>query len=197
MVFHSSFIIKMMRSAATRTLLLIIAVIVAPLGLVHGAPAFISSTRSTKVTGVKMSSDANKNNPCQQQWPPAGHPSTLPGDPSLKMSSDANKNNPCQQQWPPAGHPSTLPGDPSLILTTNVDLGDKKMDIMKACSKAISAATGKPESYIAVAVTDNASMIFGGSSEPLAYPMGKSRPALLSSLRLLESPATESTSTSS
>mmetsp|Transcript_27632 Transcript_27632/g.55820 ORF Transcript_27632/g.55820 Transcript_27632/m.55820 type:complete len:107 (+) Transcript_27632:112-432(+) len=28
-------------------------------------------------------------------------------------------------------HPSTLPGDPSLILTTNVDLGDKKMDIMK------------------------------------------------------------------
>lgn len=24
-----------------------------------------------------------------------------------------------------------LPGDPSLILTTNVDLGDKKMEIMK------------------------------------------------------------------
>ena len=126
-----------MRSAATCTLLLIIAVIVAPLGLVHGDPAFISSTRSTKVTGVKM-------------------------------SADANTNNPCQQQWPPAGHPSTLPGDPSLILTTNVDLGGKKMDIMKACSKAISAATGKPESYIAVAVTDNASMIFGGSDAPLA-----------------------------
>ena len=30
------------------------------------------------------------------------------------------------------GHPfSTLPGDPSLILTTNVDLGDKKLEIMK------------------------------------------------------------------
>jgi phenylpyruvate tautomerase len=84
------------------------------------------------------------------------------------MSSDTNKNNPCQQQWPPAGHPSTLPGDPSLILTTNVDLGDKKMEIMKACSKAISAATGKPESYIAVCVNDNASMIFGGSDAPLA-----------------------------
>ena len=41
-----------------------------------------------------------------------------------------------------------LPGDPSLILTTNVDLGDKKMEIMKACSKAIEKATGKPESYI-------------------------------------------------
>lgn len=29
-------------------------------------------------------------------------------------------------------HPFTmLPGDPSLILTTNVDLGDKKLEIMK------------------------------------------------------------------
>lgn len=79
------------------------------------------------------------------------------------MSSD----KPCEQ-WPPTGHPSDLPGDPSLILTTNVDLGDKKMDIMKACSKAISAATGKPESYIAVCINDNASMIFGGSDAPLA-----------------------------
>lgn len=47
------------------------------------------------------------------------------------------------------GHPfCQLPGDPSLILTTNVDLGAKKMEIMKACSKAISQHTGKPESYI-------------------------------------------------
>jgi hypothetical protein len=28
-------------------------------------------------------------------------------------------------------HPSTLPGDPSLILTTNLDLKDKKVEIMK------------------------------------------------------------------
>lgn len=76
-----------------------------------------------------------------------------------------------------SGHPSTLPGDPSLNLVTNVDLGDKKLDIMKgrlgtnyvrnfdftwillltcprspvllsACSKAICDATGKPEAYI-------------------------------------------------
>ena len=78
-----------------------------------------------------------------------------------------------------SGHPSTLPGDPSLNLVTNVDLGDKKLEIMKgwlfflllnlntklcishqsilclyifftelACSKAIQAATGKPEAYI-------------------------------------------------
>jgi hypothetical protein len=41
-----------------------------------------------------------------------------------------------------------LPGDPSLILTTNVDLGDKKIQIMKSISKAIEQHTGKPESYI-------------------------------------------------
>ncbi|GAX18969.1 phenylpyruvate tautomerase [Fistulifera solaris] len=61
-----------------------------------------------------------------------------------------------------------LPGDPSLILTTNVDLGDKKMEIMKACSKAICASTGKPESYIAVSITDKADVIFGGSDAPTA-----------------------------
>jgi len=44
--------------------------------------------------------------------------------------------------------PRTLPGDPSLHLVTNVDLGDKKMEFMKACSKAVQASTGKPESYI-------------------------------------------------
>ena len=52
-------------------------------------------------------------------------------------------------------HPSALPGDPSLVLVTNVNLGDKKLDIMKKCSKAIEAATGKPEAYIGVSVSDN------------------------------------------
>jgi len=61
-----------------------------------------------------------------------------------------------------------LPGDPSLILTTNCDLGDKKMEIMKACSKAVASATGKPESYVAVSITDKADVIFGGSDAPTA-----------------------------
>lgn len=94
------------------------------------------------------------------------------------------------------------PGDPSLILTTNVDLGERKLDVMKACSKAIADHTGKPESYVgkftsgafrlssapmspylarilpliaartrsllAVSITDNASLIFGGSDAPAA-----------------------------
>mmetsp|Transcript_101106 Transcript_101106/g.205149 ORF Transcript_101106/g.205149 Transcript_101106/m.205149 type:complete len:153 (-) Transcript_101106:1546-2004(-) len=58
-------------------------------------------------------------------------------------------------------HPSELPGDPSLVLVTNLDLGDKKLDVMKKCSKAISDATGKPEAYIGVSITDNASVLFG------------------------------------
>eukprot|EP00980_Cylindrotheca_fusiformis_P022742 scaffold9672_cov112-Cylindrotheca_fusiformis.AAC.5 len=66
-------------------------------------------------------------------------------------------------------HPfNSLPGDPSLHLVTNVDLGDKKLEIMKACSKVVCQATGKPESYIAVSITDNASVIFGGSDAPAA-----------------------------
>jgi hypothetical protein len=58
---------------------------------------------------------------------------------SLKMSF-----SPCELN----GDPRTLPGDPSLHLVTNIDLGDKKMEFMKACSKAVQASTGKPESYI-------------------------------------------------
>lgn len=61
-----------------------------------------------------------------------------------------------------------LPGDPSLILTTNVDLGDAKKDLLKTLSALVAASTGKPESYVAVSITDKASMVFGGSDDPLA-----------------------------
>ena len=57
-------------------------------------------------------------------------------------------------------HPSALPGDPSLILVTNVDLGDKKLEVMKACSKAIQKATGKPEAYIGKEVSYDAYITF-------------------------------------
>jgi len=39
---------------------------------------------------------------------------------------------------------------------------------MKACSKLICEATGKPESYIAVSINDNADVIFGGTDAPTA-----------------------------
>ena len=41
-----------------------------------------------------------------------------------------------------------LPGDPSLVLHTSASLGDKKVDFMKACSKAIASTLSKPESYV-------------------------------------------------
>ncbi len=73
------------------------------------------------------------------------------------ISADEGGESPAK----PCVHPSELPGDPSLILVTNLDLGDKKLDVMKKCSKAISEATGKPEAYIGVSITDNASVLFG------------------------------------
>ena len=43
-----------------------------------------------------------------------------------------------------SSHPfCDLPGDPSLILTTNVDLGDSKLQIMKDISAAIAKHAGK------------------------------------------------------
>lgn len=45
------------------------------------------------------------------------------------MSALESNETPCDGK---GAHPfSMLPGDPSLILTTNVDLGDKKLEIMK------------------------------------------------------------------
>ncbi len=50
---------------------------------------------------------------------------------------------------PTARHPHCdLPGDPSLILQTNVDLGDKKSDVMKELSALVAKSLGKPESYV-------------------------------------------------
>eukprot|EP00531_Pseudo-nitzschia_arenysensis_P011785 CAMPEP_0116149514 /NCGR_PEP_ID=MMETSP0329-20121206/19003_1 /TAXON_ID=697910 /ORGANISM="Pseudo-nitzschia arenysensis, Strain B593" /LENGTH=67 /DNA_ID=CAMNT_0003645863 /DNA_START=96 /DNA_END=296 /DNA_ORIENTATION=+ len=65
-------------------------------------------------------------------------------------SKDISSNDGAKSISKPCVHPSELPGDPSLVLVTNLDLGDKKLEVMKKCSKAISEVTGKPEAYIAV-----------------------------------------------
>lgn len=64
--------------------------------------------------------------------------------------------------------PRTLPGDPSLILTTNVNLGDRKAEVMRAASELISEVTGKPMAYVACAVNDNASVMWAGEDTPCA-----------------------------
>mmetsp|Transcript_26994 Transcript_26994/g.55663 ORF Transcript_26994/g.55663 Transcript_26994/m.55663 type:complete len:196 (+) Transcript_26994:39-626(+) len=61
-----------------------------------------------------------------------------------------------------------LPGDPSLILTTNVDLGGDKPEILKKLSALVASSLGKPESYVAISISDKVSMCFGGSVDPLA-----------------------------
>ena len=52
-----------------------------------------------------------------------------------KMATNDNHNEastaPCFQMNHLAAHPSTLPGDPSLVLFTNMDLKEKKMEVMK------------------------------------------------------------------
>mmetsp|Transcript_32731 Transcript_32731/g.61477 ORF Transcript_32731/g.61477 Transcript_32731/m.61477 type:complete len:216 (+) Transcript_32731:44-691(+) len=58
--------------------------------------------------------------------------------------------------------------DPSLFVQTNINLGDKKMEFMKAASKAVAESLGKPESYVAVCVQDGQDIIWGGSDAPCA-----------------------------
>ncbi|KAL7549385.1 hypothetical protein ACHAWF_012655 [Thalassiosira exigua] len=87
----------------------------------------------------------------------------------IMSSSSSSGETPQSADAAAQRHPHCdLPGDPSLILTTNVDLGDDKGEILKALSALVATSTGKPESYVAVCVTDNASMVFGGSDAPLA-----------------------------
>jgi len=60
-------------------------------------------------------------------------------------------------------------GDPSLTVTTNVQMDkDKKMEFMKKASKLVSTTLGKPESYVAIAVNDGVSLIWGGEDTPAA-----------------------------
>ena len=59
--------------------------------------------------------------------------------------------------------------DPSLTITTNVALTkDEKMELMLAASSLVADSLGKPESYVAVAVHDGVSMLWGRSDAPLA-----------------------------
>ena len=72
---------------------------------------------------------------------------------AFAMSSIPNARHPhCDPKKLPMqadSHPHCdLPGDPSLILQTNVDLGDKKADVMKELSALVAKSLGKPESYV-------------------------------------------------
>ena len=55
-----------------------------------------------------------------------------------------------------------------MTLNTNVKLGEKKLEFMKAASKALQGGLGKPESYIAIAVNDGVDIIWAGEETPCA-----------------------------
>jgi hypothetical protein len=63
----------------------------------------------------------------------AANPAFIPaGKQSFQLESLSAMNENSETPCAGSPHPFTmLPGDPSLILHTNVDLGDKKLEIMK------------------------------------------------------------------
>ena len=67
----------------------------------------------------------------------------------------------------PGSDVTKLPGDPSLVLHTNVVMEDK-MAFLKSASSLIASALGKPESFVAVCVHDDAAMVWGGDDQPCA-----------------------------
>ena len=56
---------------------------------------------------------------------------------------------------------------PYLNIVTNQTISDEAA-LLKAASKTVAQASGKPESYVMVAVEQKAAMSFGGSTEPTA-----------------------------
>lgn len=56
---------------------------------------------------------------------------------------------------------------PYLNIVTNQEIKDEA-SLLKTASQTISNISGKPESYVMVAVEQEASMLFGGSDAPTA-----------------------------
>ncbi|MCX4187838.1 phenylpyruvate tautomerase MIF-related protein [Methylophaga sp. OBS4] len=56
---------------------------------------------------------------------------------------------------------------PYLNIVTNQEVRDQAA-LLKAASQAVSKASGKPESYVMVAVEQKANMLFGGTDAPTA-----------------------------
>ena len=59
---------------------------------------------------------------------------------------------------------------PYLKLSTNVDINkEQTQQLLTGFSQLLAKETGKPERYVMVEVDGGKAMLFGGSSEPLAY----------------------------
>lgn len=59
---------------------------------------------------------------------------------------------------------------PHMRIQTNVKLqADQRQQLLAAASSLAAEELSKPESYVMVSINDDADMLFGGSTEPLAY----------------------------
>jgi len=64
---------------------------------------------------------------------------------------------------------------PLIKLRTNVSLDtDKTSKLMRDLSQLLAAETGKPERYVMIELQGNRQMMFGGSTDPVAYVECKS-----------------------
>jgi phenylpyruvate tautomerase PptA (4-oxalocrotonate tautomerase family) len=64
---------------------------------------------------------------------------------------------------------------PLLKLRTNVSIDNEKIpQLMSECSQLLASETGKPERYVMVDIEGGRNMLFGESSDPLAYVECKS-----------------------
>lgn len=59
---------------------------------------------------------------------------------------------------------------PLLSIETNQSLSEEKTaSLIREASSTAASLLGKPESYVMVRITHNPAMMFGGTTEPLAY----------------------------
>jgi len=57
---------------------------------------------------------------------------------------------------------------PVLSVHTNINI-EEKSSLLKKASEEISLALDKPEGYVMIRLSDNETMCFAGTEEPLAY----------------------------
>jgi phenylpyruvate tautomerase PptA (4-oxalocrotonate tautomerase family) len=57
---------------------------------------------------------------------------------------------------------------PYIKLNTNTEIADKP-SVLRKLSQIAAQETSKPESYVMIEISDNASMLFAGKDAPLAF----------------------------
>ena len=140
----------------------------AALALVFCSTAWVSPSVARPVSAVTMTSASSGSKRSGALFACFAFATAGPLLFSLASMAMTAKTATTTRQAAPFGCIEDGATDPSLFVQTNVKLGDKKMEFMKAASKAVAGCLGKPESYVAVSVQDGQDIIWGGSEAPCA-----------------------------